>query len=138
MVPSCNTVHVAVSFDAWTSSFTFGKSVTGTETFNIDCEAAVSGDASCLVMVMLEVYFSIAVSGKDAEGGPAAVNSVCTLYSSAVGVIGVGKLSRTNLSTILASTCLMFDEACTTSADFKWAEPIVHEGTLYSTMLTTI
>lgn len=77
-------------------------------------------------------------SGKDAEGGPARGNSVKTFYSSAVGVIGVGKLARTNISTILASLWVIFDEAWTASTDFKWAEPSTHEGTLYSTMLTAI
>lgn len=77
-------------------------------------------------------------SGKDAEGGHARGNSVKTLYSPAVGVIGVGKLARANISTILASSRVILDEACTASTDLKWAEPSTHEGTLYSTILTAM
>lgn len=83
--------------------------MTGTETLNDDCETAYSGDASCLDKVTNDLNFTSVGAGKDAEGYPAIVDSIKTLYSSAVGVIGLGKLSPTNLTSTLTTTCLMFE-----------------------------
>lgn len=49
------------------------------------------------------VTLSLSVSGKDTGGELAAVNSVKTFYSSTVGIIGLGKLAVTNITTSLSS-----------------------------------
>lgn len=100
---------MAVSLDACTSLLTLGKLVTGTETLNEDCETAYPGDAPCLDKVAGDLNLTSLGTGKDAEGYPAIVDSIKTLYSSAVGVIGLGKLSPTNLTSILTTTCVMFE-----------------------------
>lgn len=61
-----------------------------------------------------------------------------TFYSSTVGVIGSGKLARTNGTTISTPTKVKLNEAKTTTTDLKTAESNAHNGTFYPSILAAI
>ncbi len=79
---------------------------------------------------------SFTVSGKITINEAPTADSVKTFYSSAVGVIGQGKLAGSNATTILPPHKKYFNEAKTASADLKKAEPLLHTLTvLYPTVV---
>lgn len=110
----------------------------GTEALNSENIVATSGDSSELKEPKNSKLLTLPVAGKDTVGKAAAIDTVKTLYSSAVGVMGLGKLARTNISTTSATHKVDFDDAKSTSADLKAAESSAHNGTLYSTTLAAI
>lgn len=84
------------------------------------------------------VLLSLSVSGKDTVGWLAAADSVKTLYSSAVGIIGLGKLAVANVTASLTSHKVIVCDAWSTTTDLKTSESLAHEGTLYSSVLAAI
>lgn len=111
--------------------FTLGKVVAGTEALNKAASTAITCEPTDLDKPRNSKSKSIIASGRDTLGETAAIDSVKTLYPSTVGIIGLGKLARANLTSTSTSHKVIFDEAKSPSTDLKTAEPLKHKGTLY-------
>ncbi len=114
-----DTVSNSVVNGARTEVLTFGKVVAGTESVNKNRDTANTCESTDSEEPRSTKLNTLPFAGKDTEGKTTIADTVRTFYPSTVGIIGLGKLASINLTTTSTSPNVLFDEAKSTSTDFK-------------------